>query len=155
MDDEEEESSLLPQRYDGESDQEYTDRINKELGERNRLTYGFRDPWLRSWLKDEAFWKEVTVNVVSGLIVAFLVVFLAVFVGILRPWMIAAVLTVLILLLGLVATGFRISAARGHRWNGKLNVRKFLLYELEVLGVVAGLLLIVWGGAWLLGLIWH
>lgn len=140
-------------QYEGESDSEYSDRLFREGRAQYRAT--FPGNWVQRWRRDEAFWRAITINVLSGLILAFLVYFLAVLAGLVKPWLLAVLGTILVLLLGLSMTGFRLDAARGRVWNGKLNVWKFIRGELEVVVVVVVLLAVIWGGAWLLGLVWH
>lgn len=133
------------QPYEGETQREYLDRINKEARARYRATYPGN--WLQRWIRDEAFWKDITVNVVSGLIVAFLIVFLAVAAGYVKPWMLAAIATLPILVLGLAMTGLRLRREE--------SVWQKIVGHLQTAATMIVLLVGVWGGAWLLSFIWH
>jgi Ca2+/Na+ antiporter len=137
---------------DTETSQHRVDRLNREA--KDRWLTAHPGNWLQQWFRDKAFWREVAASSIAGLIVAFLIFFVVVLIGLIKPWVIAAVITLIILVLAFAFSGYNLSEATDYTTR-KVNRKLFFRYQLKTQSIMIGLLVVIWVAAWLVGLVWH
>lgn len=142
------------ERHEGENEDTYYRRINREARDRYRLAH--LGNWIQQWTRDQTFWRDVASRTLSSLIVAFLIFLTAVIAGFIKPFMLAGVVTPVVLLTGLALSGYGIDSARQNAAPGKsINVKQAWWSMSRIALIVIAMLAIVWGSAWALGLFWH
>ena len=142
------------ERHEGENEDAYYRRINREARDRYRLAHPGN--WIQQWTRDQTFWRDVASRTLSSLIVAFLIFLVAVIAGFIKPLMLAGVMTPVVLFIGLALSGYAIESARLNAAPGKsINVKQAWWSMTRVVLIVIAMLAVVWGSAWLLSLFWH
>jgi xanthine/uracil permease len=147
-------SLMQAERHEGESEDAYYTRINREARDRYRLAHPGN--WIQQWARDQSFWRDVASRTLSALIVAFLIFLFAVIAGFIKPLMLAGVMTPVVLFISLALSGYAIASARLNAAPGKsINVKHAWGSMTRVVLLVIAMLAVVCGSAWVLSLFWH